>query len=139
MLTSIRDYEKFVYGIQDRYPIVDSSSLVVAPLGATVAKLSGEVIFKNGITLKLLEIIDFAKHKIVHYGYEVYRGQEKLYWYDSMEHPSDKSLASTYPHHKHIPPDIKHHRIPAEGLSFIKPNLDFLIEEITHLKNEQGS
>ncbi len=34
------------------------------------------------------------------------------------------------PHHKHIPPDIKHHRIPAPGLSFQQPNLPFLIEEI---------
>lgn len=40
------------------------------------------------------------------------------------------SLASTHPHHKHIPPDIKHHRIPAPNLSFTIPNLPFLIEEI---------
>lgn len=39
-------------------------------------------------------------------------------------------LASTHPHHKHIPPDIKHNRIPAPGLSFTRPNLPFLIEEI---------
>jgi hypothetical protein len=34
------------------------------------------------------------------------------------------------PHHKHIPPDIKHHRIPAPGLSFAAPNLVFLIGEV---------
>jgi len=34
------------------------------------------------------------------------------------------------PHHKHIPPDIKHHRIPAPHLSFVEPNRPFLIEEI---------
>jgi len=33
-------------------------------------------------------------------------------------------------HHKHIPPDIKHHRVPAPGLSFSSPNLSFLITEI---------
>ncbi len=64
------------------------------------------------------------------YGYEVWRGSEKLYWYDSQPHPADASLASTDPHHKHIPPDIKHHRVPAPGLSFNRPNLPFLIEEI---------
>jgi hypothetical protein len=32
--------------------------------------------------------------------------------------------------YKHIPPDIKHNRIPALGLSFTPPNLPFLIEEI---------
>lgn len=30
----------------------------------------------------------------------------------------------------HIPPDIKHHRIPAPGLPFDQPNLTYLIEEI---------
>jgi len=39
-------------------------------------------------------------------------------------------LAVTDPHHKHIPPDIKHNRISAPALSFDKPNLPFLIEEI---------
>jgi hypothetical protein len=39
-------------------------------------------------------------------------------------------LASAHPHHKHVPPDIKRHRISAPGLSFIRPNLPFLIEEI---------
>ncbi len=64
------------------------------------------------------------------YGYEVWQGADKLYWYDSQPHPNDPSLASTHPHHKHIPPDIKHHRIPAPGLSFTQPNLTFLIHEI---------
>lgn len=32
--------------------------------------------------------------------------------------------------HKHVPPDIKHHRIPAPGISFEQPNLPFLIEEL---------
>ena len=34
------------------------------------------------------------------------------------------------PHHKQIPPDIKHHRIPAPSLSFSRPKFEFLIEEI---------
>lgn len=29
-----------------------------------------------------------------------------------------------------VPPDIKHHRIPAPGLSFDSPNLPMLIGEI---------
>jgi len=51
-------------------------------------------------------------------------------WYDPQPHPNDPTLASTAPHHKHVPPDIKHHRIPAPGLSFGSPNLPLLIEEI---------
>jgi hypothetical protein len=42
-------------------------------------------------------------------------------------------LASTHPHHKHLPPDIKHHRVPAPGLSFTEPNLPFLIREIEEM------
>jgi len=64
------------------------------------------------------------------YSYEVYQNKEKKYWYDSWSHPQDKSLAVTDPHHKHILPDIKHNRIPAPELSFDRPNLPFLIEEI---------
>ena len=37
---------------------------------------------------------------------------------------------STLPHHKHVPPDLKHHRVPAPHLSFDHPNLPFLIKEI---------
>jgi hypothetical protein len=70
---------------------------------------------------------------ITSYGYEVWRGEEKLYWYDSQPHPDDPMLASTDPHHKHIPPDIKHHRIPAPELSFTRPNLPVLIEEVEQL------
>ena len=64
------------------------------------------------------------------YSYEVWQGSEKLYWYDSQPHPGDPSLAATDPHHKHIPPDIKNHRLPAPDLSFTWPNLPFLIREI---------
>jgi len=52
--------------------------------------------------------------------------------------PKLVTVASTHPRHKHIPPDtstgsvrrIKHYRAPAPDLSFTRPNLPFLIEEI---------
>jgi len=56
-----------------------------------------------------------------------------LYWYDDFPHPNDPALASTHPHHKHIPPDIKHHRVPAPGLSFSAPNLPLLLREVDEL------
>ena len=56
--------------------------------------------------------------------------EEKLFWYDCQPHPAEPALQATHPHHKHIPPDIKHHRIPAPGLSFTQPNLPFIIAEI---------
>lgn len=46
---------------------------------------------------------------------------------------SDPNLASTFPHHKHVLPDIKHNRIPAAEMSFTRPNLPALIREIEKL------
>jgi len=41
------------------------------------------------------------------------------------------NLKSTHPHHKHVHPDMKHHRIPAPLMSFSSPILPELIREIT--------
>jgi hypothetical protein len=46
-------------------------------------------------------------------------------------------LQSTHPHHKHIPPDIKHHRVPAPAMSFTQPNLPALTLEIEQLLAQQ--
>lgn len=96
------------------------------------AELTSEIRFKNGLTLDVYERIqwDEGTLSIVSYSYEVLRGAAKLYWYDSQPHPGDRLLAVTHPHHKHVPPDIKHNRVPAPGMSFKVPNLEFLIEEI---------
>jgi hypothetical protein len=40
--------------------------------------------------------------------------------------------------HKHIPPDIKHHRVPAPEMSFTRSNLPLLLREIEALI-EQGN
>jgi hypothetical protein len=45
-------------------------------------------------------------------------------------------LASSHPHHKHIPPNIKRNRIPAPQMSFIQANLPVLIQEIEDLIKE---
>jgi hypothetical protein len=83
--------------------------------------------------LRLREEVDFDAGLITSYGYEFYRGEERLGWYDDFPHPNDPSLASTFPHHKHVPPDIRHHRIPAPGISFEAPNLPFLLQELDAL------
>ena len=75
-------------------------------------------------------MVDFEQGRIRNYSYEIRQAGEKLAWYDPFEHPHIPALASTHPHHKHIQPDIKHHRIPAPGISFEQPNLPYLIEEI---------
>jgi hypothetical protein len=90
-------------------------------------------LFTGGFRLRLREELDFDAGLITAYGYEVYQSGERLYWYDDFPHPEDATLASTHPHHKHVPPDIKHHRIPAPGISFEHPNLPLLIQEIESL------
>ena len=70
------------------------------------------------------------------YGYELWHQEAKIAWYDAQPHPDDPALASTQPHHKHIPPEIKHHRIPAPNMSFTQPNLPTLIREIEALLEE---
>ncbi len=79
------------------------------------------------------EELDFADGLLTSYGYEVYRGAERLYWYDDFPHPEESALASTFPHHKHVPPDIRRNRIPAPNLQFTSPNLIAIIEEIESL------
>lgn len=132
---SLREYETFIYTLQPQFPSVESTTLVVAQRGRYFAELTGDVLITGGYRLSVYERLtwDEAEIQIEDYGYEVWRGSEKLYWYDSQPHPNTPALASTHPHHKHIPPDIKHHRIPAPGLSFTAPNLPFLITEIEAL------
>ncbi len=77
-----------------------------------------------------MALVDFITHRILKYSYEVDDQQGQLWWYDSMPHPNILDLQITHPHHKHVPPDIKHNRIPAPGLSFTEPNLTFLVLEI---------
>jgi hypothetical protein len=57
---------------------------------------------------------------------------------DPQPHPNDSALQVTHPHHKHVPPDIKHHRLPAPGLSFTEPNLSHLIQEIEALIEQRA-
>ncbi len=130
MLPSLPDYERLVYTLQTTYPSIERSTLVVIRHGPNVAELSGSLEFSNDIVLDAWEDLNFARKVIQAYSYAVERAGQRLYWYDPQPHPNDSTLASTFPHHKHVPPDIKHHRIPAPGLSFEQPNLPFLIEQI---------
>ena len=130
MLSSLHRYSEFVYKLPDAYPSIQRFQLVLSSRGATIGRLEGTVKFDHGVVLRVLERLDFARRRIMYYSYEVRREEKLLYWYDPWPHPNDPTLAATHPHHKHVPPDIKHHRIPAPDLSFERSNLLFLIAEI---------
>lgn len=132
---SLRNYEEFVYTLRQQFPSIKESSLVVARRGKRTATLQGEIIFEKGYRLSLKERLSFDEGAVLieDYGYELWCKGERIAWYDSQPHPGDKTLAENHPHHKHIPPDIKHHRIPAPKMSFNRPNIPVLIKEIENL------
>jgi len=132
MHPTLESYEKFIYSLPDQFTSVQYSTLVFIRLEPYTAVVRGEVFLEKDIRLRV-QVLDFDEGFIQQYSYEVYQGEQKLHWYDSFPHPHVPELASTDPHHKHVPPDIKHHRIPTPDLSFDQPNLPFLIGEIEEL------
>jgi len=135
LLRTPEDYELFLYTLQDQFESIRSSTMTFVRRGSSLARVSGEIKFDHEIRLVIMERVLFDRLPAVidAYGYEVWREEEKLYWYDSQPHPDDEPLQSTHPHHKHVPPDIKHNRIPAPEMSFSEPNIPTLIEEIEKL------
>lgn len=131
-LASLAHYSRFVAELLNR-PTITRSTVIVWSDSPFTGIAEGEVLFSNGIRLRMREELDFDAALIAAYGYEAHRGAERLFWYDDFPHPADASLASTYPHHKHVPPDIRHHRVPAPSMSFNRPNLSGIVLEIEAL------
>ena len=134
-LRTIDDYELFIYSVSTAFSGIQRSTLTVARHGISLARVSGEVFLADGYRLVVRERLVYSHLPVIidWYGYEVWKNDALLYWYDSQPHPNEPSLQSTHPHHKHVPPDIKHNRIPAPEMSFHRPNLPVLIEEISRL------
>ena len=130
MLDSIQNYSRYIYGLQERHPQIQQLRLSLYTIATTDGILKGEICFLNDVVLHVMEIIDFAAGVLETYSYTIKCGQEVLYWYDPQPHPENPTLASSFPHHKHVPPQIKRNRIPTPEMSFEHPNLDFLVEEI---------
>jgi len=129
-IDSISAYENHIYNLPNEYPHIEYSTLVLKRTGPNVGEVGGTVFFEKNIRLNVKELIDFRRNRIKTYSYEIYVNRDKHYWYDDQPHPDDVSLQSTFPHHKHIHPDIKHHRISAAGIQFDQSNLPFLVQEI---------
>ena len=91
---SLREYEQFIYTLQQQFPNIRSSTLVVVPRGKRVAILQGELIFAHGyrITVKERLSLDTGEVRIEFYGYELWHNAEKIAWYDAQPHPSNPEL-----------------------------------------------
>ena len=132
---TLEDYELFLYSLPKNFPSIRRSTVVLIRRGATLARVAGEIELNGDLRLVVRERLSFFRLplRIDSYGYEIWRGSTKLCWYDSQPHPNDRSLQSTHPHHKHVPPDMKHNRIPADNMSFERPNLPELVREVETL------
>ena len=127
---SSSDYSSFLFSLENKFPEIRNSRINFYSIEPDLFLAKGIIEFNSEIKLTFHEVINFSKQRIIRYAYEVHQKNELLYFYDPQEHPDDSTLASTFPHHKHIHPNIKRNRQPALGLSFTKPNLLFLIQEI---------
>jgi len=134
-LRTAEDYELYLYALTEQFPSVRHATVTFVRRGTSLARVAGELHFDRDLRLVVREriVYDRLPALIDSYGYEVWHGEEKLYWYDSQPHPNESHLQNTHPHHKHIPPDIRHHRISAPEMGFTQPNLPALIREIEHL------
>ena len=134
-LRTPEDYDFFLYALAGRFPAIERSTLAFVRRGASLARVAGDLFFSHGMRLAVRERILFDRlpATIDEYGYEVWRGDEKLWWYDTQPHPKEPSLARTHPHHKHVPPDLERNRILAPHMSFNTANIPILIAEIEQL------
>ena len=109
---------------------MEKSTLHFFSTSAAAGMLKGTIRFRNGLRLKVVEVIDFAARQILDYSYTVYKGKHKITWCDSQPHPEAPDLAETFPHHKHVLPNIRKNRKPSADIGFDDLNLPKLIEEI---------
>ena len=139
-LHTIEEYELFLYTLNEAFPSIKHSTIVLVRRGVTLAKSKGEIHFDQGVRLVIRERLLFDRQPgiIDWYGYEIWKGDKKLFWYDSQPHPGDSNLEGSHPHHKHVPPNINRNRIPAPQMSFTQPNLGVVIREIEKLVEKEG-
>jgi hypothetical protein len=126
-------YERFIYSLPAAHPEIQSSTLHIYTNSPTTCFVRGSIWFQSGLELRVFEYLDFSDGELLDYYYAVLRGQERIRWYDPQPHPEIPGLASTFPHHRHELPTLKHNRHPAPGVSFQAPNLPALIADCVAL------
>ena len=80
-LRTADDYELFIYEIKERFPSVRRSTLTFVRRGSSLARVAGELHFDKDVRLVVRERIVYDRQPAVidSYGYEVWKGSEKLY------------------------------------------------------------
>lgn len=126
-------YEHFLYTLNQVYAEISSSSVHFYTISRKAGQVRGSIWFHSGLELRVFELIDLADGEILDYSYTVFYRGERVRWYDPQPHPENPALKATFPHHRHEPPDIKHNRRPAPGISFQTSNLVTLIRDCIEL------
>jgi hypothetical protein len=134
---SREEYERFLYALPETYSEILSSTLKLYTNSPTTCLVRGSLLFRNGIELRVFEYLDLADGELLTYSYTIFQGEERVRWYDPQPHPESPELVATFPHHFHEPPDIKHNRKLASGISFESPNLPLLVKECIRLSIEE--
>ena len=86
-LASLAEYERFVYGLQEATHEVALATLRLYSTSPLTAMLEGEITLRNGLLIRVLEILDFKAKRIRNYSYAVYQEGVKIRWYDAQPHP----------------------------------------------------
>ena len=71
-------YSELIYNLQERYVSIQRSTLVLATIGSTLAKVEGQITFAGDVLLDIWELIDLAMGRLRNYSYEIYQAGEKL-------------------------------------------------------------
>lgn len=97
-LQSLREYEKYIYTLGQRHPSIRRSTLTFVRRGSAAGRLTGELEIGD-CRLVVREKLSFEGEvgPLLDYGYELWRGGDKQYWYDSQAHPNDPLLAAPIP------------------------------------------
>jgi hypothetical protein len=133
------EYERLLYSLSEIYPGIQASTLRLYSNSPTTCFVRGSLLFHNALELRVFEYLDLADGELLSYSYTIFQGEERIRWYDPQPHPESSELATTFPHHFHEPPDIKHNRKPAPDMSFTALNLPALISECINLMTETDS
>lgn len=133
MFPNFNDYCQVLADLPTQFTIIKTSTLQAYTIGKYIAEVEGKLTFTQGYTLNIWELLDLSDQMIRKYSYELDQNGRRVWWYDPMAHPEKPSLQLSFPHHKHVHPNIKQNRIPAPEISFTEPNLPFLLMEIEGL------
>ncbi len=72
-MPDFQTYNELIYSLPERHRSIKFSNLVLAPIGPTLAKVEGEIVFEQDVVLDVWELVDFESGRILNYSYEIYR------------------------------------------------------------------